>query len=171
MMIHDPNGLGRVAVSTIPMPDFAEEVSATYTFSGSVLVSFKKADDPQGKDFWNSAVVNDDGSNLRVIFSGLIPQHPKANGIRFMVFPDNTRVLLGDFVLECDPDIDRCQHPVLVPVKYPWGYADDPRTMKHWSEIIIAPDNEHISWTILRTDIGAAVGLGILMRTRDAYVI
>ncbi len=171
MLIHDTNGLGRVEVSTIPLPDFANEFTATYTFSGSVLVSFKKADDPQVEDYWNIAVVNDDGTSFRVIFSGPIPQHPKANGIRFMVFADNQRVLLGDYVLECNPDIDRCQRAVLRPVKYPWGYEDDPRTMKHWSEIIIAPDNEHISWTALRTDIGAFVGLGILKRTENAYVI
>lgn len=171
MLIHDANGLGRVEVSTIPMPETAREISATYTFSGSVLVSYRKVDDSHEKDHWNIAVINDDGSDLRVIFSGPIPKHPKANGIRFMVFADNKRVLLGDYVLECDPDIDHCQHARLVPVKYPWGYEDDPRTMNHWSEIIIAPDNEHISWTALRTDIGAFVGLGVLKRTEDAYII
>lgn len=170
MIIHD-NNLGRVEVSTIPMPETAKEISATYTFSGSVLVAFKKADDPQVKEYWNIAVVNDDGSAFRTIFTGPIPKHPKANGIRFMVFADNKRVLLGDYVLECDPDIDHCQRATLVPVHYPWQYEQDPRTMNHWSEIIIAPDNEHISWTILRTDIGAAVGLGVLKRTPDTYVI
>lgn len=171
MMIQDPNGLGRVEVSTIPMPAFASEITATYTFSGSVLVSYKKAGDPQETDYWNIAVVRDDGSELRSIFSGSIPRHPKANGIRFMVFADQKRVLLGDYVLECSPDLDRCEQAVLVPVQYPWGYEDDPRTMNHWSEIIIAPDNEHISWTALRSDIGAFVGLGVLKRTAQAYVI
>lgn len=172
MMIQNTNGLGRVEVSTIPMPAIATEITATYTFSGSVLVSFKSTEDPaEIKDFWNIAVVNDDGNDFRIIFSGPIPKHPKANGIRFMVYPDNTRVLLGDYVLECNPDIDRCQHTELVPVKYPWQYEQDPRTMCHWSEIIIAPDNQHIAWTILRTDIGAAVGLGILARHSDAYII
>ncbi len=171
MILHDPDGMGRIEISTIPMPATAREITATYTFSGSVLVSFKHAEDLEVKDHWNIAVVNDDGSSFRTIFSGPIPKHPKANGIRFMVFPDQRRVLLGDYVLECNPDIDRCQHATLVPVKYPWEYEQDPRTMCHWSEIIIAPDNEHISWTILRTDIGAAVGLGVLKRTSDAYII
>jgi len=176
MILQDQNGLGSVEVSTIPLPLTATELTATYTFSGSVLVSFKTLDDPQEKDFWNIAVVNDDavnsdGGGFRVIFSGPIPQHPKANGIRFMVFADNRRVLLGDYVLECDPDIDRCERAALVPVHYPWHYEQDPRTFKHWSEIIIAPDNEHICWTILRTDIGAAVGLGALKREADAYII
>ena len=171
MVIQDPNGLGRMEISTIPMPADAREITATYTFSGSVLVAFKTEQDGEVKDYWNIAVTNDDGSAFRTIFFGPVPKHPKANGIRFMVFADNRRVLLGDYVLECDPDIDSCLHATLVPVKYPWEYEQDPRTMCHWSEIIIAPDNEHISWTILRTDIGAAVGLGVLRRDPDGYVI
>lgn len=171
MIIQDPHGLGRLEVSTIPMPSNVREISATYTFSGSVLASFKPGDEGAGKDDWTIAVVNDDGSAFRILYSGPIPQHPKANGIRFMVFADNRRVLLGDYVLECEPDIDHCRQAALVPVRYPWQYEQDPRTMNHWSEIIIAPDNEHICWTILRTDIGAAVGLGVLNRTPDAYTI
>jgi hypothetical protein len=171
MMIHDIGGLGRMEVTTLPLPEFANDVSATYTYSGKVLVSYKTVDDPQDKDYWRIAVVNDDGSDFRDIFSGSIPQHKKANGIRYMPFADHKRVLLGDYVLECDPDVDTCQRAELISVRYPWQYEQDPRTMNHWSEIIIAPDNEHIAWTILRTDIGAAVGLGVLKRTPDGYII
>ncbi len=171
MIIQDSGGLGRLEVTTIPMPEYAQELSATYTYSGKVLISFKQAGDPQDKDYYHLAVVDDDGGGLREIFAGVIRQHPKANGIRYMPYPDNRRVLLGDYVLECDPDIDSCRRAALVPVKYPWGYADDPRTMRHWSEIIIAPDNAHIAWTALRTDIGAFVGLGVLKREADGYVI
>jgi len=171
MIIHDPGGLGRVEVTTIPMPDYVEDAHATYTYSGKVLVSFFRADDPPEKDYFYLAVVNDDGSEFRTIFSGVIHQHKKANGIRYMPFADNKRALLGDYVLECEPDIDTCQRTTLVPVKYPWLLHLDPRTFRHWSEIIIAPDNKHIAWTILRTDIGAAVGLGTLRRKRNAYVI
>jgi len=171
MIIENSAGLGRLEVSTLPLPDFAREISATYTCSGKVLVAYTKTDDPQEKDYWNIAVVNDDGSDFHPIFGGPIPKHPKANGIRFMVFADNQRVLLGDYVLECKPDIDACQYAELIPVHYPWGCEQDPRTMCHWSEIIIAPDNRHMAWTILRTDIGAAVGLGVLTRNQDSYRI
>lgn len=179
MLIHDENGLGRLRVSTVPVPADALEVSATYTYSGKTLVSYKKAaqpGEPPAKDYWHIAVTDDDdphpdGAVFRDIFSGPIPQRAKANGIRFMPFADNKRVLLGDYVLECAPDIDACQHAELIPVVYPWQYEQDPRTIAHWSEIIIAPDNEHIAWTILRTDIGAAVGLGVLRRTETQYVV
>src|SRR5262245_22583967 len=136
MIIDDPDGLGRVEVTTVPMPTFAKELSATYTYSGSMLVRFKRADDPEGKDHWNLAVVNDDGTDLREIFSGEIRQHDKANGIRQMPFQDNQRVLLGDYVLECEPDIDRCERAELVPITYPWEIEQEPHTSHHWSEII-----------------------------------
>ncbi|MET0903949.1 MAG: hypothetical protein ABWZ52_11965 [Acidimicrobiales bacterium] len=171
MIIDDTGGLGRVEVSTIPMPAFAKELSVTYTFSGSVVVLFRRDDDPEGNDFWNVAVADDDGAAFRVIFSGVIRQHEKANGIRLMPFQDNTRLLLGDYVLECDPDIDGCERAELVPVTYPWDIEQEPHTSHHWSEIIIAPDNEHMAWTMLRTDVGAANALGSLVRKQNAYVI
>jgi hypothetical protein len=171
MIIEDHNGLGRVEVTTLPLPEFIYDLSATYTYSGKVLVSYQKAGDPQDKEYRRIAVVNDDGSQFRDIFTGPIPQHKKANGIRYMPFADNQRILLGDYVLECAPNIDTCERAELVPVIYPWQYEQDPRTMNHWSEIIIAPDNEHMAWTILRTDIGAAVGLGILKRKPEGYFI
>lgn len=171
MIINDESGLGRLEVSTIPLPEYVKAVSATYTYSGTVLILYKKEDDSQEKDYYNIAVLNDNGSDFRTIFSGLIPQHKKANGIRHMPFTDNKRVLLGDYVLECQPDIDTCNKAELVPVEYPWEIKDDPRTSHHWSEIIIAPDNEHMAWTILRTDIGAANVLGRLTRLPHKYVI
>ena len=48
MFVDETHGLGRVEVTTVPMPAFAKELSATYTFSGSVLVLFRRADDPGG---------------------------------------------------------------------------------------------------------------------------
>ncbi len=171
MIIQDTNGLGRVEVTTIPMPGNAKLISATYLYSGKVFVFFQKDSDPKEKDYFNIAVMEDDGSDFRTIFSGFIPQHKKANGIRHMPYTDNKRVLLGDYVLEGSPDLDTCTKAELVPVKYPWGLPLDPRVYKHWSEPIIAPDNEHIAWTMLRMDTGAANCQGVLVRKADHYAI
>lgn len=170
MEIQD-NSIGRVVISSIPLPDYAKLRSGTYTYSGKVLVSFKTESDIHTADYYNIAVLDDDGSNFRVIFSGVIRAKAKANGIRYMPFQDNRRVLLGDYVLECTPDIDTCTSAELVPVIYPSSLEEDPRTTHHWSEIIIAPDNKHMSWTMLRSDIGAAVAIGTLERKADHYVI
>jgi hypothetical protein len=171
MIIQDTSGLGQVEVTTIPLPDYAKNVSATYLYSGKVMVFYHKESDPIGKDFYHIAVMNDDGSDFRSIFSGFIPQHKKANGIRHMPYADNKRVLLGDYVLEASPDFDTCTQAQLVPVKFPWLLPLDPRVYKHWSEPIIAPDNEHVAWTMLRMDTGAANCMGVLVRKSDHYAI
>ena len=162
--------LGITKTRTLPLPDFVKDHSGTYTYSGTVLIDYKKDEDAEKKDFYRIGVVNDDGTNFREIFAGEIPKHPKANGIRFMVFADNKRVLLGDYVLECTPDIDNCQTAKIIPVKYPDSLYQDKRVLFHWSEIIIAPDNEHICWTALSTG-SASVMLGRLCRGQDCYTI
>src|SRR3546814_19230318 len=67
----------------------------------------------------NLAVMNDDGTNLHTFFSQKVPAREKDNGIRFMVFPDNRRIFLGDFIVECATMLDHCENPALLPVQYP----------------------------------------------------
>lgn len=166
--IHD--GMGRIEVSSIPLPETVKLHNGTYTYSGKVLIAYRTEKDMHIEDFYNLAVLDDEGTNLQVIFSDVIPTKPKANGIRFMPFQDNKRVLLGDYVLECTPDIDSCITANLIPVVYPASISDDVNTTHHWSEIIIAPDNKHISWTILRAG-GGAAAIGELVRHSDAYTV
>jgi hypothetical protein len=100
MLIHDKN-LGHIKLQDIPVPDGAYDFFGTYTYSGRVLVSYHSVNDPKEEDWYNVITINDDGSGLREIFSGVIPKIPGANGIRWMCFSDNKRILLGDYVLEC----------------------------------------------------------------------
>jgi hypothetical protein len=162
---------GEIAIGDLPLPDGVRVLSAGYTFSGRVFAFYLTDDDPDVDDWYNVAVIDDDGRGFRRIFAGAIPQKATANGIRHMPFADDRRVLLGDYVLECTPDISTCESAQLIDVEYPWGIADDPLTTHHWSEIIIAPDDEHIAWTSLPADMTGLVGLGRLSRTTDKYVI
>ena len=172
MLLNDVNGVGRIAVRTLKLPEFVKRPEATYTYSGKVLVHYYCEDDPDTKNYLHIAIVNDDGTGFHEIFVGVIPEHPKANGVRFMPFKDNKRVLLGDYVLECSPDIDNCEKSVLVPLAYPWGLQEDERVFKSWSEVIIAPDNEHICWTTLTTGFSGSINaIGKLVRETNRYVI
>src|SRR5690625_5346866 len=90
---------------TVPIPDGALDTYATYTPSGKIFLLFRRDDDPADQEIFHAAVIDDDGSGYHHVFSGPIPQHARANGIRAMMFPDNRRVLLGDYVLECEPDV------------------------------------------------------------------
>ncbi len=171
------DGIGKVQVSTIPLP--SEVImrsgswhSATYTYSGKVLIAYKTTSDMDTSHYVNLAIINDDGTGFKKIFSGVIQQNPLSNGgYRFMPFEDKKRILLGDYVLECSPNIDDCESTKLVPVVFPEIIDADPMTMCHWSEVIIAPDNKHMAWTLLRKNFTAAALVGTLTRYTDQYVI
>ena len=156
---------GRIELTTIPVPADWAELDGTYTPSGRVLVNYRT-----GKDYFHVVTMNDDGTDIVPVFEGEIPQHKTANGIRWMCFSDNKRVLLGDYVLEVSPDLDHAESAQLLPVQFPEVLMTYPILFRHWSEIIIAPDGVHMAWTML-TFTGAACFLGNLVRFEGKYVI
>lgn len=169
-MIHDEE-FGRIEISTIPFPVEPPDITGTYTSSGRVLIGYRTEEDSkQGKDYYHVVTLNDDGTDLREVYAGMIPQHPTANGIRWMCYTDNKRVLLGDYVLEATPSLDNPQSARLMPVIYPQTLMNYPGLFKHWSEPIISPDCEMIGWTML-TFTGAANFIGKLAEKHDKYVI
>ncbi|WP_455620045.1 hypothetical protein [Eisenbergiella sp.] len=173
-MIIQNEEFGRIEVRDIPISegDFSEteDFYGTYTWSGRVLVSGNISAITGEKDWYHVITVQDDGTDRREVFKGQIPQLEGANGIRWMCCPDNKRILLGDYVLECEPDIDRCESARLVQLVYPAQLAEAQGIFCRWSEIIIAPDNEHMCWTTL-TMTGAVNYLGRLVKKQDCYVL
>lgn len=161
---------GRTSVRTIPLPEYMEGISGTYTYSGKVLVAYHTAADRDTPDWHNVAILNDDGTDIRPVFSGVIPQRKGANGVRWMCFADNKRIALGDYILECTPDIDHCEQAALIPLVYPDEIMQAEDVFCHWSEIIVAPNNAHICWTTLTT-CGATNYLGRLVREAERYVL
>src|SRR5699024_6608263 len=160
---------GRIETRDVPLPGDVLDATATYTATGKVFILYRA--DAEAPDWYQAAVVNDDGTNFRRIFSGVIAEHATANGIRHMMFQDNRRVLLGDYVIECGPDLDTCTSAVLVDVDYPWDLESSPLVSHHCSEVIVAPDDAHLAWTIRRADLCVDAAIGRLRRTADHYVI
>ncbi|WP_337101850.1 hypothetical protein [Paenibacillus sp. YIM B09110] len=164
------DGIGDIEINTIPLPSHVILREAYYTFSGKIIIAYKTAADLTVPDYTNIATLNHDGTNFQTIFSGLIPVGPKSGGLRYIPFRDNTRVLIGDYVLECAQSLDNCSSTQLIPIEYPSIIENNPMTVKTWSEVIVAPDNTHISWTTLRAT-GSAVLFGSLVRDTDKYVV
>ncbi|MDP3676680.1 MAG: hypothetical protein Q8R44_16545 [Novosphingobium sp.] len=162
--------IGRHEVFTIPFDPTLNFRTGTYTPSGKVLVSYAK-DREQPRRHVMLATQDDDGSDFRPFFSALIPERPQDNGIRFMIFADNKRIFLGDFVLECTTSLETCKNPALLPVTYPAEVASGPHVLHRWSEMIPAPDNRHVAWTTLFTNGTATVFTGELRKQGAAYVI
>lgn len=163
--------LGRIEMATVPFPVETSDLIGTYTFSGRVLAAYRTPEDHKaGRDYYHIVTINDDGTDMREVFTGMIPEHPTANGIRWMCFSDNRRVHLGDYILEATPSLDQPESSSLYPVEYPESLLKYPGLFKHWSEIIIAPDGEHMAWTML-TFTGADNFLGRLVKRENDYLI
>lgn len=175
-----PSGEGRssaaptankVRVRTLPLDPALALSTATYTPSGNVLVAYRPKGSSDERDV-TLVVMDDQGRSARTIFKQRLPDRPKDNGIRYMVFPDNKRVFLGDFVLECAPSLDQCDKTALLSVQYPKEVAEGDHIAHRWSEMIVAPDNRHIAWTTLLTNyVAAPVLTGELQRTDAGYAI
>ena len=161
---------GRHQVTTLPLPQGVVVRSGTYTPSGKVLVAYT-SDASISERHVSLATVDDDGRNFRPFYSAVLPERPKDNGVRFMIFADNKRIFLGDFVLECTTSLETCKNPALLPVTYPAQVAEGPHVMHRWSEMIIAPDNRHVAWTTLFNNGTAAVFTGALAKQAAGYVI
>lgn len=162
---------GKVRVRTLPLEPGLALSSATYTPAGKVLVAYRPKGSSDERDL-TLVVMDDDGRGARTIFKQRLPDRPKDNGIRYMVFPDNKRVFLGDFVLECAPSLEACDKATLLSVQYPKEVAEGDHIAHRWSEMIVAPDNRHIAWTTLLTNyVAAPVLTGELQRTEAGYVI
>lgn len=138
-------------LETIKLPDHVKSpLYPHYTASGSIVFQYNNSLD--NKIY--VAVINDDGTNFHNIYNGEIkPFYPNTNGIRLMPFKDNKRILLGDGILECDPNIDEVTNPdtqtKIVPIEYPSEVVNMKGAFLLWSEIIISPDNIHMGWTTL----------------------
>lgn len=162
--------IGRIEIRTIPLDAGIAVTSATFTPSGKVLVSYQKEGSTDPREV-SLAVMNADGTGMRNIFSGRLPDRAKDNGIRYMVFADNRRIFTGDFVIECRRSLDRCSNPAVLPVQYPAEVADGSHIGHRWSEIIIAPDNRHVAWTTLLANYSAVMFTGELRKQGAGYVI
>lgn len=168
-MIIENTEFGRVEVTDIPLPEGLDtNINGTYTFSGRVLVAVRE---PQKeKDWYRVFTMEEDGAGICLLYDGVIRQKKGANGIRWMCYADNRRILLGDYVLECMPDLDHCVSSKLVEVVLPEEVEKIPGVFMRWSEPLIAPDNEHICFSTL-TGTGAYNFLGRLVRKENAYVV
>lgn len=155
-------------LSAVPMPGCVKELrSGTYTSTGTVLVTYREEGD--SPSFFRLATVNDDGSDFHPFFARDIPTQPGANGIRFMIFADGKRILLGDWIIECKPDMDHCEKAECVPLLYPpISDQSNPNAMR-WSEIIVSPSCTHMAWTALNGFDGATNRIGRLVRKEDHY--
>lgn len=125
---------------------------AMYTPIGHVIFVYKKESDEDENKLYIGDM-NDDGTNLKEIGRGIWEAYYKSKGIRLIPFDDNKRVLTGDYILECTPNIDECTSSKLLPIIYPQKLLKMPEIFLVWSEVIISQDLEHISWSTISSNL------------------
>ena len=133
---------------------------------GHILFTYKK----ENNNKTYIGIIDENGSNLKELWNGEWQNYYKSNGIRLMPFDDNKKILTGDYVLECFPDIDNCLNSTLLPVIYPSEAVNMPGVYMVWSEIIVSPD-EHIAWSTLSKVYDNINFLGKLVKNDNNYTI
>ena len=155
------------SINTVKLPNgITYETHAIYSKTGKIIFVYKKEND--GNIY--IGVMDEDGTNLKQLWGGEWKEYYQSNGIRLMPFDDNKKILTGDYVLECSPNIDQCDSSKLLPVIYPSEAVNLPGVYIVWSEIIVSPD-EHIVWSTLSSVYEAVNFLGKLVRNEDNYTI
>ena len=158
------------SIETVNLPEgITYEGHAIYSKTGHILFLYKMENDTNTSYI---GVMNEDGSNLKKIWGGEWKNYygTKANGIRLMPFDDNKKILTGDYVLECSPNIDDCQQSQLLPVIYPSEVLNLEGIYFVWSEIVVSPD-EHIAWSTLSFIHDNVNFIGKLERNETNYII
>lgn len=155
----------------MPLPEGIVVNRATFTPSGKVLISYTKGNEV-GRDFTRLAILNPDGTGMHPFFAQEIPIIPGSGGINLMILPDDRRIYTGNYVIECQQVLAECENPQLLPVEFPAELAPDRKFMhKHWSEVIVSPDNEHVAWTPQFKNDRAMVLTGRLEKQEGGYRI
>ena len=155
------------SINTVTIPEgVIYDSHAIYSKSGKILLTYKKKNDQN----LYIGVMEEDGSNLKQLWGGEWKAYYKSNGVRLMPFDDNKKILTGDYVLECIPNIDECESSILLPVIYPDEAVNLPGVYFVWSEIVVSPD-EHIAWSTLSSIYENVNFLGKLQKNENNYTI
>ena len=155
------------SINTVKFPEgIIYHSNAIFSKTGKILLNYKKENDNNTY----IGVMDEDGTNLKKLWGGEWKSYYMSNGIRLMPFDDNKKILTGDYVLECSPNIDQCESSKLLPVIYPSEAINLPGVYFVWSEIVVSPD-EHIAWSTLSSIYDDVNFLGKLIRNENNYTI
>ena len=151
----------------MPIPEGIKVHRATFTPSGKVLIDYTEAGDTN-RNFLKLATLNPDGTGMRPIFAQELANVP-TGGVNLMILPDDRRIYTGDYVIECRQVLAQCEAPQLLPVEFPAEVAGGDHILHRRSEVIVAPDNEHVAWTALLSNYSAMNFTARLQRQGSGY--
>ena len=158
------------SIETVNLPEgIIYDSHATYSKTGHIILTYKN-ESIEKENITYIGVMDEDGSNLKELWAGKWEKYYQSNGIRLMPFDDNKKILTGDYILECQPNIDDCKDSKLYPVIYPEEVVNMKGVYMVWSEIIVSPD-EHIAWTTLSSVYNNINFIGQLVKGEENFTI
>lgn len=156
------NGVGggreeRIESRVVPVPDTVE--APRFPWWSAVGERLLFSGTPEGGTRVEVLSVAPDGSDLECLSCGVAPDVAEPL-LKPLAFPDGRRIAVrvgnqnpltaaDHAILECAPDVARCEHAELVPFVPP--AAGDPAVRQDQRELRLAPDGEHAGLTQVRT--------------------
>lgn len=156
-----------VLIKTVDLPSNVSVEDAHYLPNGRIFLHYF-AD--KNKTEYHAAVMDENGNNFHDVYSGTYKAVYRANGIRDIPFSDNKRILLGDYILECEQELQDCDNKAtLKKIIYPEEFVNASTTYLVWSEPVVSQDSKKLAWTMLDTKIGAVNFIADLVKSGDEY--
>ncbi|WP_367349154.1 hypothetical protein [Sphingobium yanoikuyae] len=160
---------GQPVIRTLTLPADMRPQSATYTPSGRILLTYARPGESDPRQI-NLAIMDDDGSHIRPIFSGTIPA-----GRRIMASATWCLPTISAFswaIRDRMPDQPGRLHAGATGAGHLSAAGGRWRAyLASLVGMVVAPDNRHIAWTTLLANYSAAVLTGELTRGPDGYVV
>jgi hypothetical protein len=163
----------RIETRVVPVPDTVQAPRFPWWSADGERLLFSGA--PQGSERVEILSVAPDGSDLACITCGVAPDVDEPL-LKPIAFTDGRRIAVrignqnpvtaaDHAVLECTPDVARCDEAELVPLVPP--AATDPAVVQDQRELRLAPDGEHVGLSQVRKNTaGEATLMAIVARLR-----
>ena len=135
-------------ISTLKIPSDIQLDLSHYLPNGDIFLIYYRKNTENSTDIC-FGTISDNGDNFNEILCGNFTLAYKSNGWRGLPFSDNKRVLLGDYILECDKELSKCKNGSLILIDYPELLVNRSSIIFLWSEPIISPDDNYLAWTSL----------------------
>ena len=171
----------RIEPQVVPLPDTVASPRFPWWSADGERLLFSGI--PDGGERAEIMSVAPDGSDLTCLTCGIAPEVVEPL-LKPIAFADGQRIAVrvgnqspgtaaDHAILECLPDVSRCEEAVLVPLVPP--AASDPSVEQDQRELRVAPDGEHVGFSQVRLAPDGSQALvaivGRLVRTEDAYEI
>ncbi|EAY17065.1 hypothetical protein TVAG_297440 [Trichomonas vaginalis G3] len=154
-------------VKTVNVPNGIHPDGAHYLPNGKIFLHYYT---DVNQTEYHAAVMDDNGRNFHDVYHGTYKPIYRSNGVRDIPFADNKRILLGDYILECEEELQNCHDKAkLTKIIYPPEFTNSSTLWLVWSEPVVSQDMKKLVWTMLDTKLGSVNFIADLNKEEEGY--